>query len=214
MAVLIPAINAATEEGFREQARIFQGLGSAWAQVDVSDGILGVPSNLNLPSIVERELPDTKLDIHLMVRDAAAAVRAWKAVAPARLTIHVEAQGEIHAILRAIREAGAERGLALSPDTPVTRVEPYLEAIDLLLFVAVPPGKSGQTFDPATVGRVRAVRVRHPSLNVGVDGGITAGRIPDLLAAGATTIVVASAIFSEADPRAAYRELQALVRGA
>lgn len=214
MAVLIPAINTTTEEGFQEQARIFRELGSAWAQVDVADGILGAPANLNLPALAERELPRTKLDIHLMVRDAAAAVQAWKIVSPARLTIHVEAQDEIHAILRAIREAGAERGLALGPDTPVTRVEPYLEAIDLLLFVAVPPGKSGQAFAPATVDRVRAVRSRHASLNVGVDGGITAARIPDLRAAGATTIVVASAIFGEADPRAAYRELRALVAGA
>lgn len=209
--MLVPAVNAATKQEFLDCCRIIRLLAPPLVQIDVADGILGIPKNFAVPSLVERELQGVRLDIHLMVRDAQGAVEQWRKITPARLTIHCEALDDPRPLLARIAEARAERGLALGPDTGTERVEPFLSDVDLLLFVSVPPGRSGQPFDPRTLVRVREVRKRHPRLDIGVDGGVTAALVPRLLEAGVTIICAASAIFDAADPRAAYEELKRLV---
>ncbi len=213
MAVLLPAINARTEEEFLAHARVLRDLGVPAAQVDISDGIFGVPRNFTSPDAVARELVGVAVDLHLMVRDIDTAVAAWKNLSPLRVTVHIEVLAHPAETFEQVRNAGSQCGLALGPHTPVEAVFPYLSQVDMLLFVAVPPGASGQRFDPETIARVQTVRQQQPELPIGVDGGITAERIPELLAAGASTIVVASAIFGASDPRAAYTTLKRLVEG-
>lgn len=211
MSVLLPALNAPSAEAFREQARVVRSFSPPWVQIDVADGILGTPKNFADPLLVQRELSGVRIDVHLMVREVGPAVlEPWLGIAPARLTLHVEAGGDLRQPLSEIRRAGSERGLALGPDTPVERILPYLDVIDLLLFVGVPPGRSGQRFDPNTLVRIRAVRERSSELAIGVDGGVTAELVPALKSAGATVIAVASALFSAPDPAAAYRALKQL----
>lgn len=209
MALLIPAVNASTEEVFVQRGRLVRTF-SPWVQVDVSDGIFGVPKNAATPSLAARELSGLRLDAHLMVADAERAVTDWLQLRPTRITVHVETLADPQSVLARLRGAGIERGLALGPATPVERVTAFLPDIDLLLFVAVPPGRSGQAFDPQTVNRVRAVRAVSPTVRIGVDGGVNAARIPDLRAAGVDVIVAASAIFEDPDPRGAYQRLKHL----
>lgn len=211
MPLLVPAVNAADEKTFVARARLVRAFGCPWVQVDVADGLFGTPGNFATPAASERELQGLNVDVHLMVQAALESVYAWSAASPARLTIHAEVTSDPAPVLAAIRDQGVERGLALSPDTPVERVEPLLAEVDFLLFVAVPPGRSGQPFDPNTLERVRSVRWKWPDLNIGVDGGVNANLIPELLAAGATTLCCSSAIFDSLDPAAAYEELRALV---
>lgn len=211
MALLVPALNAYTEQEFIDRARVLRAVRPPWAQIDVSDGILGTPKNFASPELAARELKGIKLEAHLMAQDVLPIVAQWKKIALARITVHIEALPDPHPTFAGLRTAGIECGLALSPFTDVNRAGPFLPEIDLLLLVGVAPGRSGQAMDAATSGRVRAVRQQAPTLNIGVDGGVTAAVIPDLLSAGATTICVASAIFRAPDPRKAYRELRQLV---
>ncbi|TSC73087.1 MAG: ribulose-phosphate 3-epimerase-like [Parcubacteria group bacterium Gr01-1014_38] len=211
MASLLPAINAYTEEEFVERAQLLRALNVRCIQLDISDGIFGIPENFSNPEIAARELPGMKLDIHLMARDVLAAIAVWHKILPVRITVHIEVLRDPRAVLEQIRTAGSERGLALGPQTPVETVQPHLREIDFLLFVAVPPGRSGQRLDPETPSRIQTVRQQYPHLPIGVDGGVTATVVPQLLAAGATTITVASALFSAPDPKAAYAELKRLV---
>lgn len=211
MAVVLPALNAHTEEEFVERAQLLRELNVRGVQLDVSDGIFGIPENFSSPKVAARELAGMKLDVHLMVRDVLHGIATWQTVLPVRLIVHLEVLRDPPTVLEQIRAAGSERGLALGPQTPVDAVQPYLPDVDFLLFVAVPPGRSGQRFDLETLSRIKTVHERHPRLPLGVDGGVTAALIPSLLAAGATTIAVGSALFHAPDPAAAYAELQRLV---
>lgn len=207
----MPAINAASESEFCRRARTVRSLGSPWVQIDVSDGIYGVPKNFASPAITARELRGLSLDIHLMVSDVVRGVGEWKGALPRRITIHSETVADPRPVLESLGPLGIERGIALAPTTTIERVRPHLSSVDFVLFVAVPPGRSGQTFDPRTVERVRALRASAPLVDIGVDGGVTAALVPSLRAAGATTIIVASAIFSVPDPQGAYEQLKQLV---
>lgn len=202
MPVLEPAINTASVEEMLARLRLVRGLVD-WVQIDVSDGEFAHPQTVHAPSVVVRELSEIQVHVHLMVQDVPHYLDAWMPVRPKRITIHIEAEPRPQRAFAKLREQGIERGLALGPSTSVDRVFPFLDEIDFLLFVSVPPGRSGQSFDPTTLLRLRTVHTLRPQLRIGVDGGITPDLVRPLLDAGATSLSVGSGIFSSPDPRAA-----------
>jgi ribulose-phosphate 3-epimerase len=108
-------------------------------------------------------------------------------------------------------------GLAVSPETPVELVLPYLEDLDDVMVMSVHPGWAGQPFIPESLPKVHAVRTelerRGLRADVEIDGGISAANARRALDAGANVLVAASAIFQATDIGAAARELARIVRG-
>jgi ribulose-phosphate 3-epimerase len=182
-------------------------------QIDVVDGIFAQPENIVDLNIVRRELPPEKIHVHLMVEESEEALEKWRPIAPRRITIHVEAERDLVSVLTLLLAEGIERGLALGPSTPLDRVLPYINTIDFLLFVSVPPGRSGQLFDPTTMERVRTMRQKLPQLPIGVDGGVTKDLLKPLATAGATSIAVGSALFEAPNPRLAFMEFREMLSG-
>jgi ribulose-phosphate 3-epimerase len=209
---LEPAINATSKDELRRRLRRVKDLTDV-VQIDVVDGRFAKPRNVADPVIIQKELPPEKIHLHLMVEDNAAAIEQWRTIAPRRISFHIESETQVEGLLTLLLAEGIERGLALGPSTALERVLPYAAAIDFLLFVSVPPGRSGQAFSPATIDRIRAVREKFPSLPIGVDGGVTLDLIRSLIDAGATSIAVGSAIFSAKDPRFAITEFQDMIAG-
>jgi ribulose-phosphate 3-epimerase len=105
-------------------------------------------------------------------------------------------------------------GLAVSPETPIERVFPYLEELDDVIVMSVHPGWAGQPFIPTSLAKVsvlrREVERRGLRADVEIDGGIGLGNARRALDAGANVLVAASAIFQATDVAAAARELAAL----
>ena len=97
--------------------------------------------------------------------------------------------------------------LAISPDTPVSAVAPYLPQIEHVLVMTVYPGFSGQKYLPAMEEKMRALAKM--GAVVEVDGGVGMGTAKSAAAAGATLIGAASAIFSKPDAAKAIAELKA-----
>jgi hypothetical protein len=81
-------------------------------------------------------------------------------------------------VLGAIRNAGMKPGVCINPGSPLELVEPVLELADLLVVMSVNPGWGGQAFIEGSLDRIeaaRAIRDRlHPSMDIEVDGGVTA----------------------------------------
>jgi len=120
------------------------------------------------------------------------------------ITVHVEADHDVGATLKAIREAGCTCGLALSPDTDFTDMEPYLDQIDLLLVMTVYPGFGGQSFmETETMPKVaEAKRLREErrlNYHIQVDGGIDARTVHIAAEHGANSMVAGTAIFKAPD---------------
>src|SRR5215510_12116430 len=98
---------------------------------------------LNIGSLVVRAIrPATRipLDVHLMVEHPEKLVEDFVAAGADSVTVHVEAPHDVRATLELIRRTGARAGLACNPPTSLAAVEPYLDAIDLLLVMTVTPG--------------------------------------------------------------------------
>lgn len=181
--------------------------------VDVMDGHF-VP-NLSLgPAVVEslRRVTDLHLDVHLMIDNPAEFIKPFAKAGADNITVHVEL-GDPRPMFEQMRELKVGVGLVMNPETPLDAVIPYLEEIDVLLFMSVNPGFGGQAFIPEVlekVARARAI-VDERGLNVEleIDGGITAENAFIAAQAGADILVAGSAVFRAPDSLAAAHAIRA-----
>ena len=120
--------------------------------------------------------------------------------------------------LETLSSLGCRAHLAISPNTPVERLEPYLDDCDGVLVMSVEPGYGGQRFNEVALEKLiwlaAARSRRNASFRLGVDGGISTETIGLVAAAGAELIVAGSAVIRSADYGRALTELEALARAA
>ena len=186
--------------------------------VDVMDGHF-VPNLTIGPVVVEAMHRRTHLplDVHLMIQHPERYIAAFAKAGAAYLTVHAEVCPHLHRTLQQIRELGVKPGVALNPSTSLHAVEQVLDQVDLILLLSVNPGFGGQTFIPFVRKKIEDLcqwleRV-NPRPELEADGGIKLENCWDIAQAGASILVAGSAIFGNADPRAAVTELRQAVNG-
>ena len=118
----------------------------------------------------------------LLVRSCAPAPRAPAPRAPAPTPARAD---DAAGLIERIRARGMKVGVALKPGTPVDAVLPLVGAVDMVLVMTVEPGFGGQSFMPAMMAKVAALRRAHPALHIQVDGGLGPKNITAAAAAGA-----------------------------
>ena len=159
--------------------------------------------NLTIGPIVLRALRDhgidRPIDVHLMVKPVDRLIKEFADAGATYISIHPEAPEHPHASLGLIRGAGVKAGLVLNPGTSVGVLDALLDEIDLVLVMSVNPGFGGQTFIPASLEKVRAIRSRlndhNREVRLEIDGGIKVDNIRAAKEAGADMFVAGSAIF-------------------
>jgi ribulose-phosphate 3-epimerase len=180
--------------------------------VDVMDGHF-VPNLTIGPPVVKslRKRTDLHLDCHLMVDNPGELLEDFADAGADGCTVHIEL-GDPRPLFAAMRELRLRVGLTHNPETPVEAVLPYLEEIDVLLFMSVHPGFGGQAFIPSVLDKLATARrvVDEGGLPVEleIDGGINRETAPRAAAAGADILVAGSAIFHADDPAAAARQIR------
>ena len=186
--------------------------GSKWFHWDVMDGHF-VP-NLSYGAMViqsVRKRTKSFFDAHLMISDPARYLDDYLKAGCDAITFHIEAVPEPSELLKRIRGAGRQAGLAINPKTPSVWIEPYLAECDLVLVMSVEPGFGGQKFMPEVLDKARKLRTLMPSQSLlSVDGGIAAPTIASAASAGCQIFVAGSAIFDEPDYRSAIQNLEFL----
>jgi ribulose-phosphate 3-epimerase len=157
------------------------------------------------------------LDVHLMVQNPDRHLGPFVEAGADGLTVHVEVCPHLHRTLQQIREAGAKAGVALNPSTPFGHVEQVLGDCDLILLMSVNPGFGGQRFIPFVEAKIAAARGRLQALGASceleVDGGIKPENCQAVAAAGASILVIGSAVFTSPDRTATLREIRRRLRG-
>ena len=187
--------------------------GGDFLHLDVMDGHF-VPNISFGPPVVRSVRKATKayLDAHLMIAEPLRYAPAMVGAGAQNLTFHVEAVDDPAHAAREIRKLGCNVGITLNPATPVERIWPALDFVDVVLVMSVVPGFSGQKFIPDVLPKAREVRKRlRPDQRLEMDGGIGADTIRAAADAGVDWFVVASAIFDQPDRPAAIRRLRALL---
>lgn len=136
---------------------------------------------------------------HLMIENPLRYAADFAQAGSDVIVFHVEAADDADAVIRAIRGAGRQAGLALNPETPAEAVHPYLEHIDLLLVMTVHPGFGRQTFLSAVLPKLSALAAevadRGLDLPIAVDGGVNLETIGPAHRAGGEVLVIGSALY-------------------
>lgn len=214
--VIAPSILSADFMNLEHDVHIVEQAGAGFIHVDVMDGHFVNNLTIGVPVVKQlSRVATAPLDVHLML-DNPMKVLPWFLDAGSNMvTIHAETldpTGLRNAIAQ-VHEAGAQVGIAIKPKTPVSRVEPFIADLDMVLVMSVEPGFSGQSYIAGSeqkVARVAAcAREANPALLIEVDGGIgekTAGLVT---AQGADVLVCGNAVFGADDPAAALVRVQA-----
>jgi ribulose-phosphate 3-epimerase len=173
-----------------------------------------VPNITIGPVVLEAIRRSTRLplDVHLMITDPDRYLQAFADAGATRIAVHVEAVPHLHRTVQAIRKLGLAPGVAVNPATPAGSLEEIGPELDHVLVMSVNPGFAGQTFIPRSESKIRHVRellARSGSTaTIGVDGGIDTTNAGRVVHAGATTLVVGSALFRQTDLARAMRDLR------
>jgi ribulose-phosphate 3-epimerase len=210
MSRIIPTILVRTEADFRRQVAAVAHL-APMIQIDVLDGTLYPQTTFHDAAAIAKMHLAVPFEVHLMVNRPEEAAKDWIKAGATRLIVHIEAEGNVGLALQRVKLADRIPGLAINPETDLAALAEFAPFIQHVLVMGVHPGRQGQSFDPDTVDRVRAIKRAYPRLTVGVDGGVTDWNhiARSLAASGADDLCVGSALWTARDPAAAYRQIAA-----
>ena len=206
---IVPAILVKDKEDFARKIAAVSAHVSR-VQIDIMDGKF-VPNETLAPEKFPPIPSHLLVEYHLMVQTPLEYVRRIGKKG-ALYELHIESLKDAGAAIKEVKKMGGHVALAISPDTPVSAVAPFLLQIEHVLVMTVHPGFSGQSYLPAMEEKMRALSLL--GAVVEVDGGVGLGSARTAAAAGATLLGVASAIFSaEPDLKTAIEKIKAEAEG-
>lgn len=200
MNILAPSILSADFNVLGEQIQTVAKAGAQYIHVDVMDGIFVPSISYGMPVIKSvRKSTDAVFDVHLMITEPVRYIRDFVDSGADIITVHVEACKDIDETIRDIKACGVRAAVAINPETPVDKIMPYLDDIDMALVMSVHPGFGGQKFIPDVLDKVRIIRSYYRDNNmdkdIEIDGGINFDNLPEVLEAGANVIVAGSSVY-------------------
>ncbi|GAB4150845.1 MAG: ribulose-phosphate 3-epimerase [Planctomycetaceae bacterium] len=198
----------------QREIALLEAAGASILHWDVMDGHF-VPNLSYGAMVIERVRSATSLvfDAHLMMSQPGAYLDDFVKAGCDCITIHAEIDDDPLSILKDIHARGIAAGIAISPETPVSAIEPMLSECDLVLVMSVKPGFGGQKFMPEMTEKVQDLRDRVGSETlISIDGGIGPTTISQAAKAGADVFVAGSSVFDSPDYRLAIEEMENLAR--
>lgn len=115
-------------------------------------------------------------DIHLMVSDVKKYINKFRKLNPEIITFHYEATEDWFDMIRILKHYDIKAGMSIKPNTDVSKLEPYLEYLDVVLVMSVEPGKGGQNFINSSIDKIKQLdqirKEKNYQFLIEVDGGI------------------------------------------
>ena len=170
--------------------------------IDVMDGHF-VPNITIGPEVINklRKYSSLPFDVHLMISPVHKFIKDFAKAGADIITIHPEATDNLVDSIKEIKSHNKKAGVSLNPETPVSKVLPVLNLIDLVLVMSVNPGFGGQKFISKTLEKVKILRKEIDSkklkVQIEIDGGINFENSKNAINAGVDILVSGTTIFKE-----------------
>ena len=201
--MIVPAVIAGDQNELGELLSKFRGVANR-VMLDFMDGEFVSGTSLQF----DLHLPEGfSYEAHIMVRRPLSYLARLSGRVET-VILHIESLDDVGRAIVSARRAGFKVMLAISPETPVEFVAPYLREIEGVLVMTVEPGKFGADFLPWTLDKVRALKVMDGHVTIEVDGGMNPDNARAAREAGANIFALGSYIIRSQDIGRAFRELE------
>lgn len=220
---IIPAILADDFEQLQDQIELVK-LNTKRIQIDICDGQFTSsatwpyrkPDN-NFEMLIREDLAlpgweKIDYEFDLMVNKPETVVDDWVLAGASRIVLHIESKGNIKEAIEKLL-GRVEIGIALNIDTPVKMINDAMinDQIQFIQLMGIDHiGFQGQEFDSKVIDKIAEVKKAFPDLDISIDGGVSLENAQSLIGAGATRLIVGSAIFEAESPLGALEEFQSL----
>ena len=152
---------------------------------------------------------DIDFELDLMVSSAVENFDIYTKLGPKKIIFHIEAK-EIQSDLGSFKDFlegidmyirdSIQIGVAINPTTPLEQIFPLISHIDFVQFMGNDEiGYSGIPLNEQVYKKIKILREKHPDLPIAIDIGVNETTAPLLVKAGATKLVIGSAIFNTDD---------------
>ena len=216
---IIPAILPKNYEDLKNKIALVRGLVPV-AQVDICDGVfvknvtwpfVGSSFDEHFQKILREEegMPfweDVDFELDLMVADAVNNFDIYTKLGPRRIIFHLEAVGDLEEFRHFLEGVdmfvrdSIQMGVAINPATSLEQIFPLISHIDFVQCMGIDQiGFQGENFDEKVLEHIKNLKEKFPEVVISVDGGVNLETAPALVSAGASRLVIGSAIFNADD---------------
>jgi ribulose-phosphate 3-epimerase len=195
-----PSILSADFSKLGEEIQSIEKAGADYIHIDVMDGSF-VPNITIGNEVVKslRKISALPFDVHLMIKNPDAHVKAFADAGSDIITIHAEASTHLDRSVALIKSFGKKAGVSIVPSTHEDVLDYVLEKLDLILVMTVNPGFGGQKFLDSQLKKIENIRKKISrsgrKIELEVDGGINDATAKLAVSAGADVLVSGSYIF-------------------
>jgi ribulose-phosphate 3-epimerase len=201
---IAPSILAADFGNLSRDCEIIDKSNADWLHLDVMDGLFVPNISFGMPIVNSiRKITKKPLDVHLMIIKPERYIDKFIEIGSDILTVHIEATMEMDNILDKIKKSSIKSGIAINPDTPINKLEDYINKVDLVCLMGVHAGFGGQKFIEKTFDRLielkGLINLKDSSTLIEIDGGVDNFNSQKLKSLGADILVAGSYIFKSPD---------------
>ena len=207
---VLPSLLGADFGRLADEIRRAESSGADALHLDIMDAHF-VPNLSFGPDVValaKRVAPDFYRNVHLMMTRPDLYLEKFASAGAQTIQIHVEAECDVAATLERIRALNLRNAIVINPETPVEKLEPYLDMVDEVLVMTVHPGYGGQKFITECLAKVSHLRSKRPELDIMVDGGVNGETAVMAASAGANMLVAGSYLFGKENMKEAVDDMR------
>ncbi len=206
MAVVVPCITVETEDLYQAAVERLKPFAER-VHIDISDGEFAPTFLVGADQL--RWPEEWEVDIHAMVARPSEYLPTLLKLKPSLIVLHAEASEDLSPLIQQIKQAGIKVGLALLRTTVPKTVSHLISQVDHVLIFSGNLGHYGGTASMMQLEKVRLVRVIHPEVEIGWDGGASIENAYSLSQGGIDVINSGGAINKSDDPEKVYRDMVA-----
>lgn len=215
---IIPSILVNTFKEFDEKIKAVEPY-TKWVQLDVADGDFAPNRTWGDPVQLHNYDTGVLMEAHLMVSEPENIINDWltgrseeKDSGVSRIYFHYEATSKHEEIIKKIKNAGVEAGIALLPETPLAVISEFEKQLNAVLLFSGSLGFYGGKFNEnATLAKISTLRERNKDVTIEIDGGANPEVAKKAIEAGANAVVSGSYIWNSGNVSGAIEELKEAV---